>query len=229
MKFLTIKRRTLCVILVGIILICSVVGVCYAVRAASSPKALYTIVLDAGHGGKDGGAVGFQSTESELNLKYSQTLKELFQQFGFKVILTRKDMSGLYSPIASNKKRSEMEKRKEIIDKSNPDLVISIHMNSFTTSKTRGAQVFYANENLEGEKLASSVQKYLHKNIDYAKKTAQIGDYYILNCTHIPSILVECGFLSNPEEERLLLNDNYRNKFCYNILCGVLMYFSFSK
>lgn len=229
MKFLTIKRRTLCVILVSVILICSVVGVCYAVRAASSPKALYTIVIDAGHGGKDGGAVGKETdvTESYLNLQYSLVLKNLCEQYGFKVVLTRSDMNGLYSPFASNKKRSEMEKRKQIIENIDPDLVVSIHMNSFPSSQTRGAQVFYADGSESGQVLAEKVQLILNKNVEYAKKTAKVGDYYILNCTENPSILIECGFLSNPEEEVLLQDENYMHDFCYNVLCGILLYFSF--
>lgn len=225
LKFLTIKKHTLCVLLVSVILICSVVGVCYAVKATSSPKPQYTIVIDAGHGGKDGGAEGEEVTESFLNLQYALTLKDLCEQYGFKVVLTRSDMNGLYSPFASNKKRSEMEKRRSIIEKTNPDLVVSIHMNSFASSAARGAQVFYADGSESGQSLAKSVQETLHKNIDYAKLTPQVGDYYILNCTDTPSILVECGFISNPEEEKLLIDEQYRQKFCYNLLCGMLLYF----
>ena len=228
MKFLTIKRRTLCVILVSVILICSVVGVCYVVRATSSPKALYTIVIDAGHGGRDGGAVGVSTdvTESELNLKYALKLKDLCEDYGFKVVLTRKDMNGLYSAFATNKKRSEMEKRREIIQNANADLVVSIHMNSFNSS-SRGAQVFYADGAESGMSLAQSVQNALHKQIEYAKVNASVGDYYILNCTDVPSILVECGFLSNAEEEKLLMDESYQGKFCYALLYGILNYFSF--
>ena len=229
MKFLTIKRRTLCVILVSVILICSVVGVCYVVRATSSPKALYTIVIDAGHGGKDGGAVGKETgvTESYLNLQYSLALKNLCEQYGFKVVLTRSDMNGLYSPFASNKKRSEMEKRRQIIEGTNPDIVVSIHMNSYQSSQTRGARVFYAHGSESGQVLADKVQLVLNKNVEYAKKTAKTGDYYILNCTENPSILIECGFLSNPEEEALLQDKEYMQNFCYNVLCGILLYFLF--
>lgn len=229
MKFLTIKKAHCAVLLVVLVVICSIAGVCYAVKAASSPKALYTIVIDAGHGGKDGGAVGKETdvTESYLNLQYSLVLKNLCEQYGFKVVLTRSDMNGLYSPFASNKKRSEMEKRKQIIEKTDPDLVVSIHMNSYPSSQTRGAQVFYADGSENGQALADKVQMVLSKNVEYAKKTAKVGDYYILNCTENPSILIECGFLSNPEEEVILQDENYMHDFCYNVLCGILLYFSF--
>ncbi|MBE7075926.1 MAG: N-acetylmuramoyl-L-alanine amidase [Clostridiales bacterium] len=177
--------------------------------------------------GIDGGAEGDFANESELNLKYSLTLKEKLEQYGFRVVLTRKDMAGLYSPLASNKKRSEMEKRKKIIEKAKPAFVISVHMNSFSSANVRGAQVFYANGSVGGQALAESVQTRLNQNLDYAKVTAKVGDYYILNCTDNPSILIECGFLSNPEEEQLLMREDYRNKFCYNVLCGLLSYYAF--
>ncbi|MBP3620094.1 MAG: N-acetylmuramoyl-L-alanine amidase [Clostridia bacterium] len=196
----------------------------------AKPNLQKTIVIDAGHGGKDGGAVGKQTgiTESALNLEYSLYLKELFEQFGFKVVLTRTDMGGLYSPLASNKKKSEMEKRRKIIENANPCLVISVHMNSFSTGEGRGAQVFYGEEDSSGEVLAQKVQTSLNRDIEYAKKTAKIGDYFILNTAKSPAILIECGFLSNPQEELLLQEEKYMHKFCYCVLCGVLSYFDFS-
>ncbi len=225
MKFLTIKKRTLCVILVGIILICSVVGVCYVVRATSSPKPQYTIVIDAGHGGRDGGAVGSSGvTESELNLEFSLKLKEMCEDYGFKVVLTRKDMNGLYSIFASNKKKSEMKKRQEIIEKAKPDVVVSIHMNSFSFSSS-GAQCFYASGNESGQALATSVQQALSTEIEHTGLAAKVGDFYVLNCTDYASVLVECGFLSNPEEERKLCDEEYQSNFCRTILYGILDYF----
>lgn len=223
------KKWVICIaaLLVGVLVS---VGVLFCVRSASvKPNLQHTIVIDAGHGGKDGGAVGVQTgiTESALNLEYSLYLKDLCQQFGFKVVLTRSDMGGLYSPLASNKKRSEMETRRKIIEKSNADLVVSVHMNSFSSSEGRGAQVFYADGSEAGQKLAQSVQTMLHGDIGYAKKTAKVGDYYILNAIESPSILVECGFLSNAEEEVLLQEDGYMHDFCYSVLCGILGYFDF--
>lgn len=225
MKFLTIKKRTLCAILVGVILVCSVVGVCYAVRAASSPKALYTIVIDAGHGGRDGGAVGSTGvTESELNLEFSLKLKELCEDYGFKVVLTRKDMNGLYSLFATNKKKSEMKKRQEIIEKAKPDVVVSIHMNSFSSSSS-GAQCFYASGNESGQVLATRVQQALSTEIEHTGTSAKVGDFYVLNCTDYASVLVECGFLSNPEEEQKLCDEEYQTNFCRTLLYGILDYF----
>ncbi len=224
-KILTVNKRVVGLILIAI-LISAGVGIFFGVKSViAKPNISPTIVIDAGHGGRDGGAVGENSTESELNLAYALTLKDICEQFGYNVVLTRDDMAGLYSPLASNKKKSEMEKRIEIITKSNPDMVISLHMNSFSSEEVRGAQVFYAESAESGRELAESVQKALHDNIDYAKEIAKVGDYYILNCSPSPSILVECGFISNPEEEALLLDTNYRQNFCYNIVCGIISYF----
>ena len=226
MKIFTIKKHTMCVLLVGVILIYSIVGVCYAVKATSSPKAQYTIVIDAGHGGRDGGAVGSTGvTESELNLAFSLKLKEMCEDYGFKVVLTRKDMNGLYSLFASNKKKSEMQKRQEIIEKAKPDVMVSIHMNSFSASSS-GAQCFYASGNEAGEQLASSVQETLSTEIEHTGTSAKVGDFYVLNCTDYPSVLVECGFLSNPDEERKLCDEDYQSNFCRLLLYGILDYFA---
>lgn len=227
MKFLTIKKRTLCVILAGVILICSVVGVCYVVRATSSPKPQYTIVIDAGHGGRDGGAIGKVTgiTESRLNLDYALTLKDMCEEFGFDVVLTRSTMDGLYDENASNKKKSEMEKRKDIINNSNADIMISLHMNSFPLTSAEGAQVFYANGSGQGMTLAKDVQTSICKSFENARSYVTVGDYFVLNYSNIPSVLVECGFLSNPNEERLLQQKDYRENFCYSILAGIINYF----
>lgn len=227
MKVLTLRKRAIVIGLCVLLCVAGVVIYFTAIRPTFQPKPQYTIVIDAGHGGKDGGAVGAVSgvTESFLNLEYAQELEKICKEFGFKVVMTRSDMNGLYSETASNKKKSEMAKRKEIIEKSNADLVVSIHMNSFPSSSARGSQVFYGEGNEAGQFLAENVSTILNKNFDYAKKTAKVGDYYVLNCTDKPAILVECGFLSNSEEEALLQDEDYKERFCYNLLCGILNYF----
>lgn len=206
-------------------------GTYFAVaKTSATPRPLHTIVIDAGHGGKDGGAIGKQTgiTESYLNLQYAKALSDVCKQYGYRVVMTRKDMNGLYSPFATNKKKSEMEKRKQIIEKSKADLVISVHMNSFPSEKSRGAQVFYQEGSEDGQIFADCVQKSLNQNVEYAKSKSKSGDFFVLNCSNIPSILIECGFLSNSVEEVLLQDKEYINKFCYYVVCGILTYFSFS-
>lgn len=226
MKILFFKRKVLVWMLI-IVLLCVSVAVFFGVRVVTAqPAVAKTIVIDAGHGGIDGGAEGKQTGvyESDLNLKYALTLKKICEEFGYRVVLTRSDMGGLYSPTADNKKKSEMQKREEIIRRAKPDFVVSLHMNSFSMSSTRGAHVFYAKDSVSGKTLAESVANSLFDNVEYAHKEAKVGDYYVLNCTSAPSVLVECGFLSNPEEELLLQQEEYQNKFCYYIFCGILLY-----
>jgi N-acetylmuramoyl-L-alanine amidase len=100
---------------------------------SSTPTYSYIVVIDAGHGGLDGGSQGIstQNYESDLNLSYSMCLKEYFENFNFKVVMTRSTKDGLYSSFATNKKKSEMQAREKIIKSSNANLVVSIHMNSF--------------------------------------------------------------------------------------------------
>ncbi len=195
------------------------------------PNSEYLVVVDAGHGGIDGGCVG-KSTgvyESDLNLKYAYNLAKQLSNMNISVVLTRTDENGLYEKGVSNLKRSDMLKRKTIIEQNSPDLVISIHMNSFPLRSCKGAQVFYKSGNEEGKNLAQDIQSQMYGNIDNAKSQAKVGDYYIVNCTDIPSALVECGFLSNENEERLLQQEDYQNKICYAISCGIIKYLNENK
>lgn len=193
---------------------------------ANVPQKSFTIVIDAGHGGADGGCIGRSSgiTENELNLEYAETLKSICEGLGLNVVMTRTDLNGLYSPLASNKKRSDMEARQKIIKDSAADLVLSVHMNAFPLSSSRGAHVFFDEKNYGGQALAQSLQDSLHENVAYAKSKAKAGDFYILNCTQTPGALIEFGFLSNREEEHLLLSSDYRQNICYAVACGILNY-----
>ena len=171
---------------------------CFIVNTVNGETYINTIVIDAGHGGIDGGSIGYSGTiEKDINLEYSKTLKNMCSEFGFKVIMTRTNDSGLYSPFAVNKKKGK---------------------------SSRGAQVFYNKENEHSINLANSIQKQFQDKLVKPRKTAQSGDYYIVNCTPYASVIVECGFLSNKEEEKLLLSNDYKNNVCYSILCGIIDY-----
>jgi len=135
-------------------------------------------------------------------------------------------MNGLYSPLASNKKRSEMEKREKIINGEDGKIVVSIHMNSYPLSSLAGAQVFYKQDNISGENFAKIVQSNLEKEGINIRGCASEGDYYVLNCTDKPAILVECGFLSNEEEELKLCSDEYRKSFCEGVFRGILGFYN---
>lgn len=224
--FLTVNKKWIISFIAFVMIVPLAIGL-LSIKKASMPKPQYTIVIDAGHGGRDGGAVGKNTgvTESELNLKYAKQLKNLCEDFGFGVVMTRNDMNGLYDDDASNKKRSEMEKRKKIINQSGADVMISIHMNAFPLESCSGANVFYANRSENGFRLAKGVQSSLSQSFDNARGYVTVGDYFVLNVSTIPAILVECGFLSNPTEENLLVSDEYCERFCYSLLAGILSYF----
>jgi len=230
-KFFTIKLKNI------IIFLC-VVFICFAssmfvllnrnVSFASQPIGQKVVVIDAGHGGIDGGCVG-KSTgvfESDLNLSYALTLEKMFKDVGVTCVLTRRNNKGLYDEGAKSLKKSDMQKRKQIIDNARPNAVVSIHMNSFPLASARGAQAFYKLDSKIGEDLAVCVQKQLCSTLKNTNKKAQVGDYYLVNCTDYPSVLVECGFVSNKEEEKLLQEKSYEKKLCYAIMCGVLDFFN---
>lgn len=196
MRFLTIKKKTIVIILSVLIALASVISVA-AITTSSMPKPEYTIVIDAGHGGRDGGAIGKNTgvTESELNLMYAKELQSLCEDYGIGVVMTRSDMNGLYDESATNKKKSEMERRKSIINGSGADIMISLHMNAFPLPSSNGAYVFYAKGSEQGLNLAKSVQTSLCQSFDNARQYVSVGDYFVLNYSTMPSVLVECGFL----------------------------------
>ena len=185
-----------------------------------------TIVLDAGHGGRDGGSVGVNGTiEKEINLKYTLALKEKLVSAGYRVELTRKTDDGLYLESAKNKKMSDLNARMEIIKRANPNLVISIHMNSFSSPSAHGASTYYRSGDESGQIVSDLIQQSLNTYLGAPSTTGKVGDYYILNESYYTAVLIECGFLSNPEEERLLNTDEYLIKFVDAVYNGILLYF----
>ena len=193
----------------------------------TSPKIGYTVVLDAGHGGVDPGSVGRVSkvTESELNLIYVNKLESLLISSGIDVIKTRKDENGLYGIYSKDYKIRDMKARKEIINSSGANMLISIHMNSFVESKYRGAQAFYDEGNETSSLLALSIQNCFKNDLPESDKGIAIGDYFILKCdTSMPSVLCECGYLSNAEDEKLLISEEYQDKVVYSIYKGVIAF-----
>ena len=223
MQIFTIKKKTIIFILCILICLISVLSFS-VVTTFSIPKTQLCVVIDAGHGGIDGGSVGKTTGKDEnfLNLEYGKTLKNILEKYNVKVVMTRSDLNGLYDLTSKNKKKSDMEKRKEIILNSKANLVISIHMNSFPLKSSRGAQVFYKKGDVSSESLANSIQEIFVQTLPKAKSAPNFGDYYILNCSNIPSVIVECGFLSNADEERLLVTDAYKESVCYSIFVGIL-------
>ena len=222
-NFLRKHKCLICIMLIFFVLTGVYSGIVY--ECVSRFNGI-TIVLDAGHGGRDGGSVGVNGTiEKEINLEYVLALKDKLVKNGYKVILTRKNDDGLYSEFAKNKKTSDMNARYEIIKNANPNLVISLHMNSFSASSARGATTYYRKGDSSGQKCADLIQRSLYEFCDAKYSNAKIGDYFILNCNYYSAILIECGFISNPEEEALLNTEEYKQTIINAIYKGVLLYF----
>ncbi|MGB8454843.1 MAG: N-acetylmuramoyl-L-alanine amidase [Anaerocolumna sp.] len=186
-----------------------------------------TIIVDAGHGGRDPGKVGINGAlEKDINLSIALKLKKLLEQNDYNVIMIREDDSGLYSESDSNKKAVDMRKRVDIINNSNAVLAISIHQNSFTQESIKGAQVFYYSNSREGKEFAEIMQKQLKGTLqDGNKRMAKANDsYYMLKKTQCPIVIVECGYLSNHTEAALLIDGNYQEKMAFAIHLGLLSY-----
>ena len=185
------------------------------------------IVIDPGHGGADPGKVGINTAlEKDINLSISFKLKTYLEEKGYEVVLTRTDDNGLYSLEDNNKKRADMKKRVSIINETNPVMAISVHQNSFSQASSKGAQVFYHVKSEEGKKLAECIQEQMKLIInDGNKRVAKSNDtYYMLKNTSCPTVIVECGFLSNPTEADLLLDDAYQGKVATGIVEGINAY-----
>ena len=196
---------------------------------ASVHSLVYTVVVDAGHGGIDGGAVGVKTKvqESDLNLEIAKKLNDKLKETGINVIMTRSSYGGLYCTTSKGFKRRDLEKRVKIINTSNADAMVSIHLNCYSSSTRRGATTFFGDKKQEGEKLAQSIQKHFNTLSGQPKDYSALkGDYYLLNQSNCPSVICECGFLSNPEDESLLLTEEYQNEIADKILYGIIEYLS---
>ncbi len=186
-----------------------------------------TVVLDAGHGGTDPGKIGVNGEkEKELNLEITMLLKEKLEKQGIQVVLTRDSDGGLYDEQSNNKKVQDLQRRCELIHKTSPRCAVSIHQNSYTTPEVKGAQVFYYTNSAEGKKLAEGLQTALVEGVDPENHREAKGNtsYYLLKKTDVPLAIVECGFLSNPEEARLLATKEYQEKVAEAVCTGILKY-----
>lgn len=194
-----------------------------APRSAFAPPAGKKVVLiDAGHGGWDSGKQSTAAHESELNLAVAEKLQAYFEVSGSFVVTTRASDTALGST-----KREDLSARAKLADELGADLLISIHHNSYPEREIRGAQTFYYGDSEESKKLAELIQAELKAIADPAnKREAKPNmDYYILKHSKTPAVIVECGFMSNPEEEALLNDGDYQNKIAWAIYCGVVKYF----
>lgn len=185
------------------------------------------VVVDAGHGGRDPGKVGVGGIqEKDLNLEIAQKVQKELEEAGCTVVMTREKDSGLYSEDAQNKQVEDLQKRCDLIHETKPACVVSIHQNSYPEESVCGAQTFYYEHSAEGKALAEAIQASLIENADPENRRQAKSNttYYLLKKTDAPLTIVECGFLSNPDEAQLLGQEEYQQKIAHAVAEGVKTY-----
>lgn len=200
---------------------------------ASSIASLGTIIVDAGHGGEDPGKISAFSgvNEKDLNLAIAKLLKQQLEMAGYRVIMTREEDKLVYKHGTKeilSKRKQDLTGRKEIMDNSRADIVVSIHMNDFSQSKYYGAQVFYPPNSEDSQKLAVCIQKGLGSDLDPTNKREALlknVPIVILRDIKTPTVVVECGFLSNQQEEQKLRSEDYQLRIAKTIKMGIDSYF----
>lgn len=189
------------------------------------------IIIDAGHGGEDGGTQSADGVlEKEINLAISLKINDILLSQGYKTVLVRDGDYLIYEDSASTlreKKVSDIHKRMEIMESYDNCIFLSVHQNYFTESKYSGAQVFYSKNNPESKKIASAIQESIVLDIQ-PDNTRQIkestSDIYLLYHAKAPAVMVECGFMSNVEEAKKLSEDNYQQKMAESVVKGLKNY-----
>ena len=193
----------------------------------SGEKKKYIVCVDPGHGGTDPGKVGINGQlEKDINLAIAKKLKTYLEASDVTVVLTRDKDMGLYSSGDAHKKMADMRKRCQLIEEVKPDLVISIHQNSYHEEAIRGGQVFYYKTSVRGKKLAQILQgRFDYVLGDANKRQAKANDnYYLLLHVKEPIIIAECGFLSNWEEAEKLETKEYQDRLTWTLHMGIMEY-----
>ena len=217
----------------GLVLVAAVVcGQNGGAREAASKQANHTdsrlVIIDAGHGGDDPGKIGVDGVqEKDLNLKMALALRDLLEQQDVEVLMTREDAGGLYDERTSNKKVQDMRRRCELINREKPACVVSIHQNSYQQdASVHGPQVFYYESSEEGKKLAEAVQSSLNEKLEIDRPREIKGNtsYYLLKRSPGTLVIVECGFLTNPEEARKLQTELYQQRVAAAVADGIDTY-----
>lgn len=182
------------------------------------------IVLDAGHGGVDDGAKYGKVVEKDLNLILTKKLEKELVSRGATVYLTRKDENDL-STSKVNRKRSDLYNRAKYINEIKPDIYVSLHLNSSTSPTWKGLQVFYTDKRKENKVLAETVTDYLKKNISNVRNIKKDNSYYMYKFINYPGLLIEAGFISNPNDNYLLRDTSYQDKLIVLIADSIEIYF----
>lgn len=191
------------------------------------------IIVDPGHGGEDGGCVSADGIlEKKLNLEVSYKVSEILKAMGYNTVMTRTEDKMLYDMYGDDKiikkKTYDLKNRLKFARENDADLFVSIHMNKFPESQYKGLQVYYSPNNSESGNAAELIQhytkEYLQKDNERQTKKAD-KSIYLLDRIDMPGVLVECGFLSNPEDTKMLCDEDYQRKLSFVIACAVVEYF----
>ena len=202
------------------------------VTAESSQSDLPVIVIDAGHGGEDSGAVANGLLEKDINLSIACKLRDMLKTAGVSVIMTRDEdisIGDMSCSTVRERKNSDLNKRVEIINKNENGLLVSVHQNKFPQEKYSGTQFFYASQVQGSEKLAESMRKSVTGLLQPENKRelkSASDSVYILKQAKIPAVIAECGFISNAEEAALLADEEYQQRMAFALFCGILDYIS---
>jgi N-acetylmuramoyl-L-alanine amidase len=220
-------------------MLCMVAGIAVGVgiryfpqkSTLGSDSGTLRVIVDAGHGYPDGGAVGADGTqEKDINLAIARKLEEVLCGKSIEVVMTRIDDNGLQDDglkTIREMKRSDMNKRLNIMKNSSADLFISIHMNYFEKESANGLHIFYAQNHPEAEPLAASIQERMSGITGAAAHTVKTADksLFLMKKPPLPAILVECGFMSNREEIKKLKNDDYQSRIAWAIADSIEKYY----
>lgn len=236
MKVIFVKRKILILFATAVFFVAATAELYLKSYIAKSTVAVplsgKIILIDPGHGGIDAGASGNNAVEKEINLSVAKILQEYIETAGGVAYLTRTEDSNTADPNRSkglSQKMSDLKERKKDIDDFNADMFISIHMNKFQQEKYRGAQVFYDGNSQESKILGEAIQQSVKDVVkdENTREAKATGDsIFVLKGNSVPSALIECGFLSNSDEARLLKTPEYQRKIAWGIYVGIIRYFS---
>lgn len=226
MKIIVIKKEKILMFLFTTIVLYAMIFLNNAktVETFYMPVSRRVIVIDSGHGGWDPGKVAGKNTlEKDINLEIAKKLQSYLEQGGSTVLLTRSVDEAL-----GKTKKDDMRSRAQIANNNDSDMFISIHQNAYTNESVTGAQVFYFNTSENSKKLAKYIQDELNTmlNKNKPKEEKENENYYVLKRTTTPSVIVECGFLSNSSERKKLLDEDYQHKIAWAIYKGIINYYN---
>ena len=199
------------------------------VLPASGSVEKKVILIDAGHGGDDPGKIGInQAKEKDINLAIAKKLKVCLEKAGFEVVMTREADESVKGPEQGNKKSTDMRNRCAKIRETKPEMAVSVHQNSYTEEYVSDPQVFYYTTSAKGREIAGCIQDVMNEElqIERPREIKANDTYYILKRSEAPTVIVECGFLSNEKEAALLVTDAYQQKAAESICHGIQKYFA---